>query len=70
MENYKLGKQLEPRLYQSLEQMLKYVSYNRQLQLELGKKSNQAIVESMKLHEICLDFENKSFPGREGYLLH
>lgn len=24
----------------------------------------------MKLHEVCLDFENKFFPGKEGLKLH
>lgn len=36
----------------------------------MGAKENFKHITEMKLHEVCLDFENKFFPGKEGLKLH
>lgn len=71
MNNFKKGKkEIEPRLLQSLQQMLKYNSFNKLLQYEMGLVSNAKHISAMKVHELCLDFENKNFTGKEGIKLH
>lgn len=71
LKNFKKGqKETQPRLLDSLTQFLKYISYNMGIQKEMGKPANFKIVTDMKLHEVCLDFENKFFPGKEGLKLH
>ena len=50
--------------------MLKYISFNPPLTKEMGKPQNFQLITNMKLHTICLDFENKFFPGKEGLRLH
>lgn len=36
----------------------------------MGHKENFKQITEMRLHEVCLDFENKFFPGKEGLKLH
>jgi hypothetical protein len=71
MENYKKGqKQMEPRLLQGLQALLRFNSYNRLLQYEMGLESNFQGICATKTHELCLDFENKVYLGKEGQKLH
>lgn len=71
MSNYKKKMfNQEPKLMQSLNQIIKFNSYNPLLQKQMGLRSNFQQITDMKLHEVCLDFENKFFPGKEGLKLH
>jgi len=71
LKNYnRQSLEIQPKLIESLTEFLKYLSNNPLLQQEMGKSKNIETVTRMKLHTVCLDFENKHFPGKEGFKLH
>lgn len=71
MRNHKKNQRtMEPRLVQALQTMLRFNSFNKLLQFEMGLTTNFDDIALTGAHELCLDFEGENYPGKEGRKLH
>lgn len=56
-----------PTLLQSLEVVLKYVSYNPSLAEYISRPKNLSILKKMNIPAFCLDLDHKAYIGAEGF---
>ena len=66
-QNSKKNIESNPSLVQSLELLLKYISFNTNLAEYLSLTKNLPLLKRMQLHTFCLDIENKTFKGEDGH---